>query len=121
MEKTRKIISIIRWITRIISISVVLLFLVFFIGEGDFSQPINLTTGEIAMIICVPILLIAGIIIAWKREILGGIVIVGSVLLFNIISMIAETSFTFELDFGLFLFIGLLFIICGVANRRMAA
>lgn len=116
--KEQKLITVLRWVTRILGMLTVLLFAVFFIGEADFSQPINLTTGEIFLMLCIPVALIAGIIIAWKKEILGGIIIVISVFAFNIISMILE-GFTFELEMGLFLFIGLLYIICGIADRRL--
>ncbi|MEX1378380.1 MAG: hypothetical protein AB1Z23_13020 [Eubacteriales bacterium] len=116
--KEQKIIAILRWTTRILGLLIVLLFAVFFIGEADFSEPIHLTIAEIFLILCIPVTLIIGIIIAWKKEILGGIIIVFSILAFNIVSMISE-GFTFELEMGLFLFIGLLYIICGVADRRL--
>lgn len=118
-NKTKKTISIIRWITRIIGILIALLFCVFFIGETDFSKPFSLPFNEVILILFIPVTLIIGIIIAWKREILGGIIIAASVLLFNITAYIAE-GFSFEMDFGIFAFVGLLYIICGVADRRIA-
>jgi len=117
-SKKSKTISVIRWITRIIGILIVLLFLVFFIGETDFSKPFSLPVNEIILILFIPVGLIAGIIIAWKREIMGGIIIAASVLLFNITAYISE-GFSFEMDFGIFAFVGLMYIICGVADRRL--
>lgn len=117
-NNTKKTISVLRWITRVIGILIVLLFLVFFIGEADFSQPVSLTLPEMLSILCIPVLLIIGIVIAWKKEVLGGIIILASVLIFNLIWYIAE-GFSFELEFGIFMLLGLLYIICGVADRRL--
>jgi len=119
MNNAEKMISVLRWTTRILSMLIALLFLVFFIGEADFTEPISLSVGEVFMILSIPVLLIAGIIVAWKREVLGGIIIILSVLCFNMAAMISEKYFTFELEFGLFLILGLMFIICGVSKRRL--
>jgi len=119
MNNAEKMISVLRWTTRILSILIALLFLVFFIGETDFTKPLSLSAGEVFMILSIPVLLIAGIIVAWNREILGGIIIIIAVFCFNIAAMISEKHFTFELEFGLFLFLGLMFIICGVSKRRL--
>ena len=117
-NKAKKTICILRWTTRILGILIALLFIVFFLGETDFSQPPRVTTAETFMILCIPIMLLIGILVAWKREVMGGMIIVMSILLFNIVAMISE-GFSFELEFGVFLSVGLLFIICGVADRRL--
>jgi hypothetical protein len=53
------------------------------------------------------------------REMLGGILVVASILLFNLTAMIAEGMFNFELEFGFFLIIGFGFIFCGFAEGRL--
>ncbi len=118
MKSSDKIINIIRWATRILGILTVLLFLIFFIGEG-FSDISAITIGEWVMMFFVPVVLLAGIIVAWRREMLGGIIVILSILLFNLTSMIAERAFTFQLDFGFFLIIGFGFVFCGFVEGRL--
>jgi hypothetical protein len=120
MKNPAKTINIIRWITRIFSILTALLFLVFFIGEADFSTVNTIAFGEWVMIFFEPVLLIIGMAIAWKREMLGGIIVVASVLLFNIVSMIMSGRFGFGLDLGIFIVIGFGFMFCAFATNRLS-
>lgn len=106
----------IRWITRVISLLVALLFVVFFIGEGLFNNISELTIPEILGVVCI-IFFILGSIIAWKKEIIGGIVIIISIILFNVITMIEESSINIEIDFEMFIIFGILFIICGMIDK----
>ncbi len=119
MNRTEKTINIIRWTMRIISISTAAMFLLFFFGEADFSSAPNLSAGEWVMIFFEPVMLIVGMAIAWKKEVLGGIIIVASVLLFNITSMIATGRFSFQLELGVFIIIGIGFLFCGFAEKRL--
>lgn len=121
MRGSQKTINIIRWITRILSILTALLFLVFFIGEADFTTftSSTLPVEEWIMILFVPILLIIGMAIAWKKEVLGGIMIIADILLFNVTAMISGGRFNFELEFGFFLIIGFGFLFCGFATNRL--
>jgi hypothetical protein len=102
-----------------LSILTALLFLVFFIGEADFTTAPKLSAAEWVMIFFEPVLLLIGMAIAWKREMLGGIIVIASVLLFNITSMIASGRFGFELKLGIFIVIGFGFLFCGFAENRL--
>ncbi len=119
MKSSHKTVNVIRWITRILSILTAVIFLVFFFGEADFSSAPALSAAEWVMIFFEPVLLLIGMVIGWKREMLGGIIVVASVLLFNITSMIASGRFGFELELGIFIVIGFGFIFCGFAEGRL--
>ena len=118
MKSNNKLINIVRWTTRVLSILTALLFIVFFIGEG-IPNPASLSFSEWLLMLFVPVMLIAGMVVAWMREMLGGILVVASILLFNLTAMITEGMFNFELEFGFFLIIGFGFIFCGFAKGRL--
>ncbi len=119
MKSSHKTVNVIRWATRILSILTALLFLVFFFGEADFTTAPSLSVAEWVMIFFEPVMLLVGMAIAWKREMLGGIIVIASVVLFNIISMIASGRFGFELELGIFIVIGFGFLFCGFAENRL--
>lgn len=86
------------------------LFISFFIGEKISLASIKGT--DIILLIIVPGLLSIGAIIAWFKELIGGIIMAFSIILYNIISTIIYKKFTF--DFWLFLIIAILFITIGL-------
>ncbi|MEW6131220.1 MAG: hypothetical protein AB1757_29595 [Acidobacteriota bacterium] len=72
-----------RWTARIWSVmSVVLLFL-FFIGEG--IQPAKITPKEWVGLLFFPVGVVIGLMIAWRREGLGGLITVSSLAAFYFI------------------------------------
>jgi len=113
-----KILLIIRWVARIISLFFVGLFLLFFIGEANLKEFLNLSITEILLMIFIPLLFILAAIISWERELLGGILIIASVVGFNSIDILAETGFTWELEFGFLLIPGVLFILLSYLKKR---
>jgi hypothetical protein len=74
--------------TSIFSIFIILLFL---IGEG--FNPLNMTTNELILSLFFPLMLLTGLVIAWKKELLGGIIAIsGTVLFFIVHALISENS-----------------------------
>jgi len=97
--------NIIRWTARIIGSLLLLLFIFFLFGEGP-PNPFNLTFSEhflgIAMLI-----MAAGLIIAWKWEGGGGILILGGFVLFAVLNR----GIQLNLVFGPMLLCGILYLI----------
>jgi len=112
-KKDHMLILLIRWLARIISISFIGLLALFFIGEGNINEFMHLSTNEILLMLFVPILFTIGGIISWKRELLGGILILASVIGFNIVDIIASKRFTGEIEFAFIIVPGVLFILAG--------
>ncbi len=112
-KKDNMLILLIRWLARIISISFIGLLALFFIGEGNINEFMHLSTNEILLMLFVPILFAIGGIISWKRELLGGILILASVIGFNIVDIIASKRFTGEIEFAFIIAPGVLFILAG--------
>lgn len=94
-----KVILIIRWVTRIISLVFAGIFLLFIIGEGNIKEFVTLSTSEIFLVIFVPLLYILGVAVSWKKELIGGIIILVSVIGFNIVEIVAGKHFSLELEF----------------------
>ncbi|HLF35958.1 MAG TPA: hypothetical protein VI583_17070, partial [Cyclobacteriaceae bacterium] len=67
-------IRILRWIPRVVSILLIGLFLVLFIGEGGFGKKSfeSYDTKTVAQLLLQAIVLI-GYVIAWKNELIGGL------------------------------------------------
>lgn len=113
-----KLINMIRNIARACSIIMILLFMTFFIGEGILNNLEELKATELILLIFVPIALFVGTFIAWKNELIGGIVIFSSIILFNLFDMILFEKNTISFNFSLCLIIGILFVIIGIHERK---
>ena len=113
-NKSRTVI-IIRWTSRIISIILVLFLILMFVGSFfDPKQSNTPSTHELISFVFFPVGLCVGLLLAWKRELLGGII--------AIISMIAF-SLTISGTIGMIIFAapGVLFIICWYLSRAQTA
>jgi hypothetical protein len=107
-------IRIIRWTARIISILIISLFLLFFIGESVTEHHPN--AEPIAIInIVVGVLMIGGLVVAWKWEFLGGLI---SVIGFIGVGIVNPRSFTLPMMY-LFLLPAILFLICAWKSRSL--
>lgn len=113
-----KLIKVIRWINRILSTSLVAIFVVFLIGEGIGGESAGLTKYEGYMIFFVPVMLSVGIILAWFKEMIGGIIMIGSVIGFNIVGMLSEGNYALELDFGVAMLFGVVFVFLAIFSHR---
>ena len=69
-----------RWIARLLGLVSVGIMLTFMIGEG--FNPLHFTPREWALCLCFPIGLLAGLLLAWRWELAGGLVAVLSLLTF---------------------------------------
>lgn len=68
------------WLARISSIISIGIILLFFIGEG--FNPVKLVLREWVGFLFFPLGIAVGMIVAWRREKLGGIITISSLLLF---------------------------------------
>lgn len=80
--------QILRWTGRALSLVSMGMMLLFFIGEGDFSQPPRLTPGEWLGLLFFPGGIVTGMIAAWFREKLGGGIALGSLAAFYLLHLI---------------------------------
>jgi hypothetical protein len=110
MLKYSSFIVVIRWTARILGILCLGLFLLFLVGEGGFN-PFHLTMIELLMTLCLLIVLI-GILVAWKKEGWGGAIMVGSIILFYLINFAGSRKFPGGWVFPVLLVPGVLFLIC---------
>jgi len=111
MIKQPKLAKIIRWSARSLGTLIIALFLVIGVGEIMAAPLNNLSTQEYTLFIFIPILLFTGIILAWIRPVLGGYVVIASVLLFNICDLIFGSNAFLDLEFGWLVVLGLMYII----------
>jgi hypothetical protein len=109
--------QIIRWTARIWSIASLGLILLFVIGEG-----INPTmTREWVGLIFFPLGISIGMILAWWREALGGIITVGSLLIFYVIHFATAGGFPKGWAWLVFAAPGFLFLIASWLSRKANA
>jgi hypothetical protein len=109
----------IRWIARIWGIFIIILFLIFGIGEGVVESFVTPVWQELVLLFFIPLTLVVGIVIAWFKEVVGGIIIISSVLLFNITDVLLLSGNKFlDLDFGWLAILGLLFLLCPKTKKR---
>ncbi len=119
--KKQTIIKIIRWTARIWSILIILLHLVIFFGYIFYPETDGETwrTIEIIAAIFYPVGVLIGMIIAWKKELLGGIISLVGYLIFTILILIPRGAIVRM--FPMVLIVngpGILFFINGVLMKR---
>jgi hypothetical protein len=112
---------IIRWLARLVCIGFVVLFIVFFIGEGGLSNPAGLGTTELLLLACIPLLFVIGTVVAFFSEALGGIIIILSVIGFNAVDIAGGSAFTGS--FWYLLIPGVVFVLLArlAGNKRAVA
>ncbi len=115
--------KVIRWVARLMGIGIVALLAFFLIAEsitdiidGSFGE-IKLPMRDVIALICIPGVLFAGILISWKKEIIGGLIILGSFVFFNVNSLIFESLRSFNFDFWFVFLLGILTIVSGILHR----
>lgn len=85
------------------------LFVVIFIGEALSGEgALDLSTVELIALIVFSVGLIIGSFMIWVKEVIGAFIIIVTVVILNSLFMVVEGQFTFQLDFGLILALGLL-------------
>jgi hypothetical protein len=71
--------TLVRWIARVWGVASFLLLLAFFAGGAESMRP---TSGQVVGLVFFPIAVMAGFVIAWWREGIGGLVTVAGLALF---------------------------------------
>jgi hypothetical protein len=114
---TKRATTVLRWLARFWSLVSMLFVLAFVIGEG--LAPISITPIEWVQLLLLPFGVIVGLMIAWRREGLGGGLAVLSLVTFYALHYIVSGDLPKGPYFGLVAAPGLLFLLCGLlASRR---
>jgi hypothetical protein len=120
-------IAVIRWLARLGGALMVILFVVFFVGEslggdGPFL-PGPLTVGE-WLEMATLLIMAAGALLAWRWEAVGGALSLGGGLAFNVVESLSGGRVALVWFALVFVVIGGLFLVCGYlsasAIRRRA-
>ncbi|HEX4946744.1 MAG TPA: hypothetical protein VFZ34_08780 [Blastocatellia bacterium] len=71
------------WTARVLSLLSIVIILSFFISEG--FNPAHVSAGEWALLLCFPLSVMGGMLVAWRKEALGGAIAVGGLLGFYLV------------------------------------
>lgn len=115
-DKVSKIVIAVRWIARLISILLLALVVMLALGEG-FPSPFTFTSIEFLLFVALLIML-AGFILAWRNEGLGGLLILVGFLMFFLTNYIGSRSFKLGIFFLLFPVSGIMFLFCWHRCRK---
>jgi hypothetical protein len=103
----------IRWVARGLGLALIGVVLLFFIGEGimggDMPNLPTMSLSEDFMLLAL-LMTLLGIVVAWHWEGIGGLLIVGSVLLFESINALSLGYWRIGVLDPFFLLVGLLFL-----------
>ena len=102
--------KVIRWTARILSVLILAFYALSFLGEG---LPSNLPAHDVDIFILWGIVML-GLIIAWKWEGIGGLVII----LVSVVQNVIDPVFLSMWAFWIAPFTGVLFLIYWVKSRR---
>jgi hypothetical protein len=114
-----RIISVIRWTVRIVCLLIIGLFLLFFVGEGSIGELSSLSFTEISLMIFIPLLFTLGVIVSFKKELIGGVLIILSVIGFNAVDRIASGQLSGEFEFASLVIPGILFIVLWYLSNKL--
>ncbi len=106
----------IRWTARAWAVASIGLILAFFIGEG--FAPARVAPREWLGLLFFPLGICAGMLVAWRREGLGGGITVGSLLAFYILHLATAGAFPKGWAWLAFAAPGFLFLLCWHRARR---
>ena len=112
--------SVIRWVARILGLASLAFILLFFFGEADFSQPLQLDPREAVLIVFFPLGVIAGNLLGWWREGLGAIITISSFAAFCLADLIFTGTWPSGPFFALLASPGILFALYWLLLRRRA-
>ncbi len=109
--------NILRWIARIMGVSVVALVLFFAVGEGFDTGQFSPTTGAMALALLAAMV---GMLVLWRWELTGGLTVVISMLVFYSINFVASGRLPGGWLLPLFFFPGIIAVICwGASNEQV--
>ena len=113
---SRRTVLILRWLARIWSVACLAVVILFVVGEG--LDPLGLTLREFGLFLCFPLAVCGGMIAAWWREFVGGIVTVAGFVGFYVVHLIASGGFPRGPWFALLAAPGFLFLALGLLERQ---
>ena len=113
-----KLISKLRWIARILASIMAALILLFFVGEilSEGLQPLLHMTFREFLMMFIFFALWLGLLMAWKWELLGGLVTLCAVIVFYALNFLFTGILPRGPFFLIFAFPSLLFLYCGWQN-----
>ena len=110
--------SSLRWIARVCSILSVGVLLLFFVGEG--FNPTKVAPREWVGLLFFPFGVVVGLMLAWWREGLGGVISVGSLLAFYVLyGLLLSGAIPRGSAFLLFAAPGGLFVVCWMLSASV--
>ena len=115
----QNIIQIIRWIARILAALMVALIAFMFVGNAaaDGIGPlINLTFRE-SLMMAAFVVVFVGLILAWKKEKLGGWLVVAGMVLFYLFDFVYSGNFPRGPFFPMIALPGILFLLVGYSQK----
>ena len=83
-----------RWIARVLSVATIGIILLFVFGEG--AGWLSVRGQDVVGLIFFPVGLMLGLVLAWRRELSGGIVASGSIVLFYLVYGLAINHNVFQ-------------------------
>ena len=108
-------IAVMRWLPRLAGALLVVLFVVFFIGESlggeGLIPPVRLTLTEWLEIVAL-LVMSAGALLAWRWEALGGALSLGGGLAFNLVESLGGGRVELVWFAVVFMVVGGLFLVC---------
>jgi hypothetical protein len=114
----------VRWLARILGSLVLLFVLLLVIGEGLFMEPPPGSSGMLKErdipLMAGMIIMLVGIVVAWFREGIGGLLMIGGVIPFLVDELKSEKGFN-AWFLVIFPIIGLLHLFCWWQSRRLKA
>ena len=113
----------VRWIARIGAGLTAVFILFMFVGNGfdEGMQPLlHLTARESAMMAAFGIMWL-GLVLGWRWELVGGALAVGGMVIFYLFDFLFSGELPRSLIFFILAFPGILFLYCGVMEKRSAS
>ncbi|MDT3739111.1 MAG: hypothetical protein RO257_06360 [Candidatus Kapabacteria bacterium] len=108
---------VIQWIARSFSILAIFVILIFVVGEG--FNPFKFTSEELLLSIFFPVFTLIGLIVAWKYELIGGLISVAGLVLFYIFHQIISQDFPEGWAFLVFTAPAFLFILYAALHKNL--
>jgi hypothetical protein len=110
----------VRWLPRVTSLVSVGILLLFIIGEGSGPNPI--TAREWVGLFFFPFGVVVGMLVAWRREVLGSLVSIGSLACFyTVFGLVLTHTLPRGGYFAFFTAPALFFLLSGLVSRNNPA
>lgn len=110
--KTKQVI-IIRWIARITGAFLIALVVFMFVADDGPPNPFELTDIELQLFASMTLMFV-GLVIAYKNELIGGLIAMGGYIFFDIV----EKSINNGPIFPLFFVVGALYLFCWWQDKK---